>query len=136
MIAAFTTRAAERALSDYGTRGPDESPACPGECGGDADTYRDDGLCRDCRAEMALDLAAVPPALDVARTHRGAAPVSDTLSRIVHASFARLTALALTAALAADPGYLAWCDAERDAAWEAQDAGMRGEVGCAEGVAS
>lgn len=46
-------------LDAWITRDPhDRDPACPGGCGGDCDPYRDDGVCADCRAEMALDLAA------------------------------------------------------------------------------
>lgn len=51
MSARLTSRAAELALSNCGTRGPDESPDCPGGCGGDADHHHPHGLCANCGAD-------------------------------------------------------------------------------------
>lgn len=88
-----------------------------------AEAIEGDALCADCHAES----CAAPPALvpsDVARW--ADAPTVALLRRAaVHhrdGLCAAAASLALALVLAVDPGYLAHCDAERDAAWELMDA--------------
>lgn len=140
-----TRPALARAIDAHVARGPAESPACPGGCGGDCDPHRDDGLCPDCRpviCDRCDDAEARPgdhlcagchreltrgpaPRLDASLAHRGAsAPIVATLRAMVLPGvvIAAAAAVALTVAMAGDGEYLADCDAARWGACEEQAA--------------
>ena len=99
-----------------------------------AEAIEGDTLCGDCHAELCAEPPALSPRLVAHWSH---APTVMLLRRAAaHRGVILAAAAAVALAVCAGDDVRAWCDEHRDAAWEAQDAGMRGEVGCAAGVAS